>query len=137
MDVSMTLLTLLLAKVFGLYLIIMAIVMLSKRNFVQSAIQKLNADDPIVLATSSSGLLLGLFLVALHNHWVYGLEAAITVLAWFILIKSILWLSMPRRMLQLAKSVYFGGSYYVIAAIVGIIGIILMVVGFSVHYNIL
>lgn len=119
-----------LGQIFGLYLIIMAIIMLARARYYRDMIRNLKPVSGSVVFGATYGLLLGLFLITVHNHWVWEPDVIVTFLAWLILIKSILWLAYPEAMLRFAKKAYTGKSYYVIIGIAAILGILLMARGY-------
>lgn len=122
--------TLFLAQVIGLYLFIMAIVMLSRIDYYRNILTHLKAGSASIVLAASIGLLLGICLVLVHNIWVPESEVLVTLVAWFILIKSILWLTFPECMISLSNKVYMGPGYFVVALLAGILGIILLTHGF-------
>lgn len=115
-----------LAHVFGLYLIIMAIIMLARVGYYREMIRNLQPASGSVVFGAMYGLLLGLLLVTIHNHWEWRPSVIVTFLAWLILIKSILWLAFPETMLRFAKKTYAGKGYYVAIAIAAILGMLLI-----------
>jgi len=119
-----------LAQIFGLYMLIMAIVMLSRVNYYREVIQGIQPHTPIIPISAASGLMLGLFLVIIHNIWVMEPRVIVTLICWFILIKSVLWLAIPEHMLTWAKRTYAGSGYYIIAVIMAVLGILMMTKGF-------
>lgn len=118
------------AQVLGLYLIIMAIIMLSRVQFYRQFVMNLKASSGAVIVAASFALLFGLFMVDIHNIWVLEPRLIITLLGWFIVIKSILWLSIPEKMSSFSKRLFAGAGYYVVVVIVAIIGIFLATKGF-------
>ncbi len=122
--------TIIFAQMFGLYLFIMAIIMLSKAQYYRTMISNVQAAGGNIVIAGAIGLMLGLFLVTVHNNWVWDSDVIITLFGWLILIKSILWLGFPECMLRCTKKVYDGPAYYIILVIVAILGIILMMKGF-------
>jgi len=126
----------LLAQLFGLYMVIMAIILLCRVRFYRSLVAGMSAQSGGLIISASFGLMLGLFLVLIHNFWVMEPRVVITVVAWFILIKSILWLSLPEQMLVMSQKLYSGVGYYIVVLFLAIVGIFLMTKGFylPIHY---
>ncbi|WP_133127413.1 hypothetical protein [Legionella nagasakiensis] len=120
----------LLAQIFGLYMIITAIILLSKVSFYREMIQNLQANNVSIVCSASFGLMLGLFLILVHNIWVWEPRVVITIISWFILIKSVLWLAMPESLLHWSKKVYAGPGYYVAVVILFVVGFFLLTKGF-------
>ena len=75
--------TVFLARLFGLYCIIMAAAMLSRPEAFVTTVNALVADAPLVLIASVFTLFGGLALVLLHNYWSGGaLSVIVTLLGW-------------------------------------------------------
>ncbi|STX29258.1 Integral membrane protein (PIN domain superfamily) [Legionella beliardensis] len=115
----------LIEQVLGLYLIIMAIVMIARADYYRNVLKDLTANRALVMVSASLTLVLGLIMVVIHNIWEVRFGLIITLVAWLILIKAVLWLAVPEFMANLIKR-FSIGSLYVTAAIAGIIGILLL-----------
>ncbi|MDP1604150.1 MAG: hypothetical protein Q8M03_12900 [Legionella sp.] len=124
--------SLVIAHVIGLYLIIMAIIMIARADYYRGMLGKLQGDSGIIPVSASFGLVLGLIMVVIHNTWIWDTEILITIVSWIILIKSILWLSFPEKMVAIAKVIYSGKLYYVMATIAVLIGLALLTHGFHI-----
>ncbi|KTC81500.1 hypothetical protein [Legionella brunensis] len=125
----------LLAQILGFYLLIMAIILLARVNFYRRFLMSLSADYGTIVVGASCALVIGLLMVVTHNFWIWEAHILIvTILGWLILIKSILWLSIPDTMAAYSKKVYAGAGYYVIVAVLAILGIILISKGFYHFY---
>lgn len=122
-----------LSQVFGVYLLIIAIVLLSRVQFYRDIINQLQPNNPCLILAASLGLFLGLLLIDLHNVWVLAPRVIITVLCWAIFIKSLLWLAMPEKMLVLVQKIYSGFGYHLTVLLFMIFGIILILRGFYLY----
>ena len=88
--------TVFLARLFGLYCIIMAAAMLSRPEEFVTTVNALVADVPLVLIAGVFTLFGGLAIVLLHNNWSGGaLPIIITLLGWLTLIKAAVLLVLP------------------------------------------
>lgn len=116
----------LLSQVFGLYLLIMAIIMLSRQSFYRELIMNINPKGPGAFISAAWGLLLGLLMVLMHNVWVMEPRVLVTLLGWVILFKSVMWLSMPDCMASMAKKVYAGNGFYVAVIVMAVLGMMLL-----------
>lgn len=126
----------LIAQIIGFYLVIMAITMLARVNFYRRILMGISGDYATILVFASFGLAVGLIMVLTHNFWMWRTDILlVTLLGWLILIKSILWLSIPDTMAAISKRVYAGAGYYVVVAIMAIIGILLLSKGFYLFYH--
>lgn len=118
------------AQVLGLYMLITAIILLSRANYYKELIQQLEYNNVAIWISASISLMLGIFLVIIHNIWVLEPRLLVTIICWIILIKSVLWLAIPEKMLELTKRCYSGSGYYITLVIMVIIGILILTKGF-------
>ena len=112
-----------LSQIFGLYLLITAILMLSRAAFYRQVIAKLKPTDGSIVLGASIGLLFGLALVDTHNIWDQYPRLLVTVVCWLILLKSVLWLSFTDGMLRLTKKLCQSRMYYVMTTVMLLLGI--------------
>ena len=122
--------TVLLAQIFGLYLVITATIFLSRVRFFRDLVSSMSAQSGVVFVSSIFGLMLGLFLVDIHNIWVWNPRVAVTILCWSMLLRSVMWLSMPEKAVAITKKVVAGPGYYVAVLFMAIVGIYLLTIGF-------
>jgi len=117
-------------QILGMYLVITSIIMLARTRYYKEMINNIRPNSGSVVFASSFGLLLGLFLITIHNHWVWEPDIIVTVIAWFIVIKSVLWLAFPEAMLKFVKNTYRGAGYFVVIIIAFILGLLLLTRGY-------
>jgi hypothetical protein len=122
--------TLFYAQIIGVYLIITSIVMLTRADYYREMLTHIKEGSSTVVVAAIFGLILGIFLVFTHNIWIMESEVLVTLVAWSLLIKSVLWLSFPEFMVKVTHKVYSGSGYYLVAITVGLIGFILTTHGF-------
>lgn len=122
--------SIIIAQVMGFYLLIVAIIMLARAPYYRAMMTNLKSCNHAIMVGAAFSLIIGIFLVIVHNIWIWESEVMITVIGWLILIKSILWLALPERMMTFSNKLYSGAGYYVAAAITGILGILLLSHGF-------
>jgi hypothetical protein len=123
------------AQVFGLYFVIMSIIFLSQASYYKTMIANLKIPPPGIMISASMSLFVSLFLVVMHNIWIWGPRVYITLICWLFLIKSVLWLAAPERMLQLLKKLWAGRGHYVACVVMMILGMYMMVRGFYLFMN--
>ncbi len=116
----------LLSQVFGLYLVITAIIMLSRVDFYRDLVKHLDLRNGTIIIGASFGMLLGLLLVDLHNVWIMKPRVVVTVICWLILIASVCWLSVPELMLAWMRKIYAGRGYYLLTLFIGGWGCVLL-----------
>jgi len=99
MDISI-----LLAKVIGPYFFIMAIVLYARMHKFKAMVNE--AHSPMfVFVSGARSLLFGLLLVACHNIWEGDWRTVITVIGWLLLVRGIVRLLFPERVLKMVKKV--------------------------------
>lgn len=123
------------AQVIGLYMVIMSVIMMARASYFREVISNLHAKDPAIMVFSSFGLMLGILLVCIHNHWVWEPQLLVTIISWIIFLKSLFWLVFSDGMLKMIQKRYAGASYYVISVIVLIYGILLLTRGYYHFYT--
>jgi hypothetical protein len=126
--------TILIEQVFGLYLLIMAIIFLSRAKYYRELARNINVSGSVFLA-SSIELMLGLFLVIIHNFWVWEPRLVVTVICWVVLVRAIIWLAFPEAMVERTKKLAAGPWYYVVSVAMAALGVYLMTTGFYPHMH--
>jgi hypothetical protein len=118
------------AQVFGLYFVIMAIILISRADYYKEMIAKLETPGPGIMMVSSLWLLLSLFLVVTHNIWLFGPRVYITIICWFFMVRSVLWLASPERMLYITKEIWKGRGHYILCVAMIVVGVYMAIRGF-------
>src|SRR3974390_292149 len=126
----MSIRTVFLARLIGLYCIIIAAAMFVQRGMFVATVNVMIADAPLVLTVGVFTLFIGLAMVLLHNYWSGGaLPVVITLIGWLTLIKGALLLALPSA--SLAKFYVASPSYVLISGIVTFcLGVYLVIAGF-------
>lgn len=120
---TVSLQTFVLSQVFGLYLLIMALILFAQADYYRALIQEIKAPGISFMINASLGLLIGLFLIIIHTEWVFAPRVVVTILCWLFTIKCIAWLMAPVRMLDLTKRVCSGKGYYIAIGLMGFLAI--------------
>lgn len=102
-----------LAKVFGLYLVILSLGMLFNRAYYTKAIVNMLQSDGVMFLTAMVTLILGILLVLFHNVWVADWRVVITILAWLTLVKGILRVLFPALAQQWSHALDNNFIYYI------------------------
>ena len=118
-----------LSQFFGLYLLIVAIIMISRVHAYRRMAQKMDPESGTLVLVGLIGLLLGLFFVGIHNVWIFNPILIVTLLCWLTLMCSILLLSTPERMVDMIKRVFRGSGYYVLITVMALLGFVLLIRG--------
>jgi hypothetical protein len=77
-----------LAKVIGLYLIIVSAAMLTNMQEVLVYIAGIMDNPSLLFVTGLFTLILGLLMVVSHNVWQWNWRVLITIIAWIVLLKG-------------------------------------------------
>jgi hypothetical protein len=124
-------LSILLAKVFGLVYLVLALGMLINRAHYRKVFDDMVANGAMTIYGGAMALAAGVFLVSFHNIWIGGWEVIITLFAWAALIKGVLLLLAPKAMLSLTKMLTKNDSVFVLwGACALILGLVLCYFGF-------
>ena len=111
----------------------MAIILATRADYYRTMINSVNPHGFGVALSGFLGLLLGLFLVTIHSSWGGFAVDVMSLLFWFVLIKSILVLSFPEKVIAYSQKLYNGNGYYVMVIISAVLGIILMTNGYYLY----
>jgi len=125
-------LTIFLAKLLGLYCVIVALAMSANKKGVIDTVRALLQSPPIVLLTSIITLAIGLALVIGHNVWSGGaLPVTLTVVGWITLVKGLAFLSFPpERMKKLYEALQYERLFFLYMAVTLVLGLYLTIAAF-------
>jgi len=126
-------LSIFLAKVLGLYFVIGAVICLVKNKDIRKLVDSFADNVGLLYVTGIFTVILGLMMVVSHNIWDNSWRVVITLIGWFILLKGLAWLFLPKKMMfKFAKSFRWNQEWYtVVAIIMAIFGLYLASKGFS------
>ena len=95
----MSLRTLFLSRLIGLYCVLVALSMMTRRQATLEAVTALLRDPSMMFVLGAITLAAGLAMVLAHNIWSGGsLVVIVTLVGWITLIKSLLFLFLPPEM---------------------------------------
>lgn len=118
----------LLTKFFGWYLVIVSPAMYLRHHHLTKMTEELTRSPALMIITGIYTTILGLFLVLLHNIWALNIAVIITIFAWLVLLKGIMLLYFPDKLIAISRPIMNKVAIQFIAAIYFIIGILLLVV---------
>lgn len=125
-------LTLLLAKVFGVALIAVSIALLAKREFFEKITRDFLKQDLLRLVVAFSEMLAGLFIVIGHNRWEPLPAALITLLGWGFVVEGGSYLLLPRDWTERLVNAVNRPHFFIATGIIGIVlGVYLAAFGFG------
>ncbi len=121
-----------LAVFIGLYMVAVAIGLLTGRGSYATMIEELGDNTALGFLTGAFAFALGAAMVAVHNLWTGPLAIVVSLVGWATLIEGVLILAIRRRFLDLVKVVPLTGAAEVpfgIAIIV--LGVVLLYAGLA------
>ncbi|MBV8097589.1 MAG: hypothetical protein JOZ31_00380 [Verrucomicrobia bacterium] len=120
-----------LARLLGLYCLVISIMMLSRRQAVLAILTNCVQNRALLFLVELLGLAAGLAIVLGHNLWSSGLLALIvTFIGWLALIRSIILLFLsPEAIGRFIRAVRYEQNYYLFTAIPLFFGLYLTVAG--------
>ncbi|MGQ3890649.1 hypothetical protein [Legionella sp. CNM-4043-24] len=121
---------LVIGQVLGLFFVIMTAIMIARASHYRKLMQNLDPDSGLIAVSASISLIFGLILVVTHNIWLMDSDLLLTVVGWAVVIKAILWLALPERMTKVCQVVYAGNLYYVMALLIGVVGVLMLSHGY-------
>ena len=106
--------TLFLAKVFGLYLLIVGLHLPLRRRELGALFASFVENRALVYLASVLALILGLLLVVGHNLWVAGWPVIVTLLSWLVLLKALAGLLLPHEATAAWVRRFNGPAWFVV-----------------------
>ncbi len=130
----MSSLTIFLAKLLGLYCVVLALAMMVRGQSAAAAMKGLVANPSLLLFVEVIGLALGLAMVLGHNIWSGGiLPVVVTLVGWLIVIRSAVLLALsPEATMKLIDSLQYEKHLYIYMGATLVLGLYLTYAGFSV-----
>ena len=126
--------TLFLSKLIGLYCILAALSMMTRRQVTLDTVTALLQNPSMMLILGVITLAAGLGMVLAHNIWSGGaLAVVVTLVGWITLIKSLLFLFLPPEMAAglYLRQLHYQQLFYLYGAISLVLGIYLTYEGFT------
>ncbi len=126
-------LTIFLAKLLGLYCVILALAMMPRKQNAVATIKALVRNPPLLLLVEVLGLAGGLAIVIGHNVWSGGaLPVVITLVGWLMVIRGggLLALSQDAT-IKLFEALRYEELFYVYMGATLVLGLFLTYAGFS------
>jgi len=124
--------TLYLAKVLGLYCVLISLAMMANRRATLASLNAMLQSPPLMLLAGVLALAGGLALVVGHNAWSGGaLAVAVTLIGWAALIKGLGILFLPQdKMRQFYKALQYEKRFFFWMGATLLLGLYLAVSGF-------
>jgi len=129
----MSRLTVFLARLIGLYCIVVALALAVHKQASLSTVDALVHSPDILLVIGIAALTLGLAMVLRHNIWSGGAPTiTVTLIGWLMLLRAAVFLFLPLdAMPSLIEAMRFEQMFYVYMALTAVIGLYLAYAGFT------
>jgi putative exporter of polyketide antibiotics len=131
---TMSLRTLFLSRLIGLYCILVALSMITRRQATLEWVTALLHDPSMIFVLGAITLIAGLAMVLTHNIWSGGaLVVIVTLVGWITLIKSLSFLFLPPQIEAglFLKRLHYEQLFYLYCAFSLVLGIYLTYSGFK------
>lgn len=123
-------LSLFLAKLLGLYLLIVAVDMLLRKHELEGAVRDFSSTKSLLVFSGSTSLFLGLVIVLAHPVYEVDWDGLVTLLGYLLIVRGIARVCFPAY-LQKKIVTYFHQGYWVILLVLLVLGIYLTYQGFT------
>jgi uncharacterized membrane protein len=125
-------LSILLAKLMGLYLMLEGLVLLTQRKAVIHIVNDLSRERALMFVTGAMVVILGLLVILNHNIWDGTWRVLPTLIGWILVVKGILVLFVPGIMMNFGKKFAQKRNLAVLSGVVALaVGAYLVYVGFG------
>jgi hypothetical protein len=129
----MSIISLFLAQIIGVYLVFIGLVLLTRYNELRHIVIEAFNNRVIIFVGGIFTLSVGLIIVLIHNTWEASPAVIITILGWLTVLKSLLYLFLPQRTLARLAQFINNRAIYVIGGILSLfVGTYLAAIGFGV-----
>lgn len=112
--------TVLLAKIFGVYLIIVAIAVFINRKALMVGVMGMFKERFAQLMTGILAVLGGLFLINIHNDWSSLPSTVVSLIGWLTFIKGLFLLFLPERHLAEVAKMFKERVWYTIDGVLAL-----------------
>lgn len=125
--------SLFLAQLLGVYMLIVGLILLFRRETLMKAVGKMVSNPSVVYIIALLELAAGLALVLGHNVWVWGWPVIITLVGWLMTLEAVFYLVLPKKVLGKLLERFNRENIYVLTGLLLLVaGIYLTAVGFEV-----
>lgn len=124
-------LSMFLAKIVGLYLLLVSLSLLIHQQRFKKIITEFAADQPLLSIVGALGVIFGLLIVLSHNLWVWGWPVVITLFGWVTLLHGVGRLFFPDHCVKVVKHLAHKKGFLAWSWFWFLAGLYLVWVGFS------
>jgi len=119
-----------LAKLIGLYLLIVSILCVLRKHQIHLTGKELVGSKSSLAVSAEISLILGLVIAVDHSVWQWDWRGLVTLIGYLLILRGILRFAFPNQVKKLAAHV-FGGGFWVVCLIMFVIGVYLTYCGFA------
>ena len=121
-----------LAKLFGLYFLIIGIIVLVRRKAVMPAVNELSSNRPVLLALALIEIGAGLGLVLAYPSIEWSVKGLFAVIGYMLVVEGLLYLASPYRMTQRFMKAFNKSEWFMAGAVASVlVGAYLVAYGFA------
>ena len=122
-------LSIFLAKLLGIYLLIVAVELIFRRKELEAAVKDFASSKGLLAVSGSLSLLFGLAIVIAHPIYTMDWQGLITLIGYLAILRGIMRITFAAR-IQKNLSAFFHHWYWVMLLIIIILGVFLTLCGF-------
>lgn len=129
-------LTIILAKVFGVYLVILGVACLARRKYFSSVFAGFVDNRLLRMVIAIVELIAGLFLVITHQDWSNLVSGIITFFGWAMTIEGVAYLFLSDRAVAKLFKIFNTKAWYFVGGLLSIaVGIYLISIGWDLNWS--
>lgn len=125
-------LSIFLAKLFGIYFILLAIIYIFKKNEVRDLIKGIRDNRVMISFIGYLQIIAGLAIIITHNIFSLDFRGVITIFGYWLIVEGILYIVLPKKTLRKIINTFSNTFWYAGGSIIAIIlGVYLVLNGFG------
>jgi len=125
-------LSIFLAKLLGVYFLIIAIDLLLRRRELEGAVRDFSSSKGLLVFSGSISLLLGLSIAIAHPIYMWNWRGLITLLGYLLIVRGIMRVAFPTHIQRKILSLFHQGRWILFLLLL-IVGVYLTYSGFTAH----
>lgn len=125
-------LSIFLAKIFGLWFLIIGIVFLWRRKTLMPVFEDFAGNRALIVVFALLELFAGISLVTSHNVWSNDFRVVLTIIGWWILLEGLVYLFMPSKVVKKMWKKFNKPGWFISGSLIAIVvGVYLLNAGFT------
>lgn len=118
-------------KFFGVYLLIMFLLFLFRKEEAHAVVKKITEDEGLLAVTGMVNLLVGVAVVVVHTIFVSDWRVLVTLLGYFMILRGVMRIAFQKNSKELLGKMVKGTNGVVTMAVILVVGLILVYYGFG------